>query len=212
VYYAIESMRVDGDRSADPNDYPSVSADTVVGSVLHGFLRCYMPTELLPTDLAREQGPRVSWALPTAFELQRDPTKADLVRWSRVQGLTMACDGRMEVWVPDEEPPAPAQAPQRAGPRKGTVTGLHQSRAQRGSIPLSWQRWQRDGTVEQAAAALRRTWDQALGWGGDEVRIRAKGDGTGGGPFIRMRADHPDGRVMRAEYHPTRGQLHWRVD
>jgi hypothetical protein len=207
VYYAIESMRVDGDRSADPKDYPNVSADTVLGSVLHGFLRCYMPTELLPSSLAQGQGPRVSWALPTAFELQRNPTKADLVRWSRVQGLTMACDGRMEVWVP-EEPATPAPVAQ----RQSTIRGLHRSQAVRDGLPESFRKWTADGTLEQGSAALRRTWDRVLGWGGAEIEVAAIPYQEGGGPpYVKMRARHPDGRRLLASYWPTRGELAWQV-
>jgi hypothetical protein len=98
AYYAIESLRVDADQSADPNDYPLFGLDDRVGSVLHAYLRCYLDSSLLPTSEG-VRAPRISLEIPEAFELVRNPTKADLIRWSTAQGFTLGCRGNIDVWV-----------------------------------------------------------------------------------------------------------------
>lgn len=97
-YYTIQSLRVDGNLSADPADYAELPPDVPVGSELHAFLEAWLSSNLLPADARPADGsPRVTWPVEHSYLVATNPTRRDLERWSKVKRLHIGCRGGVSV-------------------------------------------------------------------------------------------------------------------
>ena len=97
-YYTIQSLRVDGNLSADPDDYTELASDAPVGAELHAFLDAWLSTNLLPVAARPADGsPRITWPVDHSYLLQTNPTRRDLERWSKVRRLRIGCSGGLVV-------------------------------------------------------------------------------------------------------------------
>jgi hypothetical protein len=97
-FYTVESLRVDGNLSAHPDDYAELPPDVPVGAELHAFLRAWLSSDLLPADAQPKDGsPRVTWPVPHSYLLVRNPTREDLEWWANVRRLRIGCTGKLAV-------------------------------------------------------------------------------------------------------------------
>jgi hypothetical protein len=93
-YYTIQSMRVDGDYSADARDYADRDPDQPVGEVLIGWLWGHLDPSLSPL-LHRERGQApegMRFRVEEGVVLQFRPTPRDLARWAKVEVVNVSCD------------------------------------------------------------------------------------------------------------------------
>jgi len=81
-YWTIQSLRVDGDASADARDYAHVPEGRPVGLALHAFLVGHLSKKLSPAKA-------LTLVPQFAVEVQPHPTRADLRRWASVRRLRM---------------------------------------------------------------------------------------------------------------------------
>jgi hypothetical protein len=101
AWYTLDSLRVDGDASADPADYADLTDDQPVGIALYGFARVHLAPDLAPPGYApqpRPGAPRLpmSWPQQNAILLALRPTKIDLEQWASVERFALVC-GRIQV-------------------------------------------------------------------------------------------------------------------
>lgn len=89
--YRIDSLRVDGDVSADPRDYKGWPQGEVVGAELHAYCTAELDPKLAVRDGSTSRRKTERWAIPFAVLLVRGPTVADLERWRKVKYVTMGC-------------------------------------------------------------------------------------------------------------------------
>jgi hypothetical protein len=102
-FYTIESLRVDGNLSANPGDYQGVRRNKRLGRELHAFLRANMPGKLIKGK--RKTTPKdKTWLLPHSYVVAFNPTVKDLQFWSGVDRVFVGCNGEVQV-----ERPAQAQ-------------------------------------------------------------------------------------------------------
>jgi len=88
--YKIDSLRVDGDQSADPRDYAGWPRDKPVGDALHAFLTAELNRKLLPSH----QRGFLRWSLSTSRVLAINPTLEDLEKWAKAKyALYRGCAG-----------------------------------------------------------------------------------------------------------------------
>ena len=107
-YYAITSLRVDGDQSADPDDYLHWPSSKPVGEVLVAYLRAHLAAPLTPKGLRYQVLPGrpargLSWDMDEGYVVVVRPKVRDLRRWSRALALRLGCSGNVEVLF-DPEP------------------------------------------------------------------------------------------------------------
>jgi len=101
AWYTLDSLRVDGDASADPADYADLPDDQPVGIALYGFARVHLAPDLAPPGYApqpRPGAPRLpmSWPQQEAILLALRPTRKDLEQWASVERFALVC-GRIQV-------------------------------------------------------------------------------------------------------------------
>jgi hypothetical protein len=91
--YRIDSLRVDGQQSADPRDYADYPPQTPVGAELHAFVTAELRKGIAPSEMRAGKGNLVRWPLPEGLLLMLAPTVSDLRRWSRVRFVVPTCGG-----------------------------------------------------------------------------------------------------------------------
>lgn len=99
-YYTIQSLRVDGDRSADPRDYADLAPESPVGLELIGFLIGHLDTAYRP---GREREP-MEFLTPGGVLLQYRPTRLDLERWAKVKEIRIGCSTLLADGAPIPRP------------------------------------------------------------------------------------------------------------
>lgn len=87
-YWTIERLSVDG-YDGDVRRWKNYRRDEVLGAGLYAVLRAHLRARMLPKGQRAQ--PIETWVVPRAILLQREPTREDLERWSRVGRLRMSC-------------------------------------------------------------------------------------------------------------------------
>jgi len=88
--YRIDSLRVDGDQSADPQDYSQWPLDEPVGRYLHAFLTAELRRKLLSS---KSKGV-MKWSLDGSRVLAVNPTRRTLEEWAAAKYVTYhGCGG-----------------------------------------------------------------------------------------------------------------------